>query len=306
MWFIPVVLALCGVIAVGCANQPQRSTASPVAGAGDTPEKEIKTIGGIALGEPLAVTLDFDGNPIVANGVPGSIVHLILPLDHAVEFQQPPSGLAFYPADIKPSGFFVYVVDPVQRLVLRFYRTGSYLDVLINFDEMFGERRVAPVGLDVDGSGRMALTDVKNHTILIFDTYLDVELVFGTYGTFAGQFDSPEGVFFTPDGGLLVADSGNRRVQAFDADGGFIRMVPSDSTSSPLRRPRRAVMDPKGRIYVADPEAGRVFVFDENGRLVREVVPRGAKEFRPTDVAVSPTGLFYVTDTANHSLYAFR
>jgi len=165
---------------------------------------------------------------------------------------------------------------------------------------------VSPLGLDVDGSGRIALTDVKNHAVMIFNTYLDVELVFGSYGTGDGQFDSPEGVFFTPTGGLLVADSGNGRVQLFDADGGFIRTVPSDSISNPLKRPRRAVMDQSGQIYVADPVAGQVFVFGKDGRLIRSIIPKGAKEFRPTDVAVSTSGMVYVTDSASHSLLSFR
>jgi len=260
----------------------------------------------MTFGEPVAISRDFGGNLLVADRSPGQVIHLLLATDEAIEFDLPPIGPGFTPVDLKQTGFFVYVVDAIERTLLRFYKTGSYLGVLIDLEERFPGRRVTPVGLDVDGSGRVALTDVKNHEVIIFNTYLDVELQFGNYGRFAGQLDSPEGVFFTHDGLILVTDSGNRRVQLFDPDGGFVRMVPEDVAQNPLKRPRRSVMDMEGWIYVADPEAGRVFVFDNNGDLSRVIIPEGVTRFRPTDVAVMPNGTIYVTDEATSALYAFR
>ncbi len=303
-----LMAAVCAQWLLGCASQPQVQDPSDLSSrAGeDIPLSSFQTFGGITLGEPVAVTRDFDGNLLIADRAPGQVVHLLLATEQAVEFDQPPSGSGFYPADLKASGFFVYVVDPVERVMLRFYKTGSYLGVLIDMRERFPGRRVTPVGLDVDGSGRIAITDIKNHEVIIFNTYLDVELQFGSYGNYAGQFDSPEGIFFTFGDRLLVTDSGNRRVQLFDPDGAFARMVPGETDPNPLRRPRRAVMDGNGWIYVADPEAGRVFVFDDTGSLARTISPRGVGRFRPTDVAVAPDGTIYVTDEATSSLYTFR
>ncbi|MDH3216817.1 MAG: NHL repeat-containing protein [Candidatus Krumholzibacteria bacterium] len=300
-----VLTGICGLLLLGCASQIGGARNPPPTQEGTFPEASIQSVGGVTLGEPIAVTLDFDGNPLVANGIPGRVVHLAISRDEAIEFQPPPSP-GFYPTDLQPTGFFVYVIDQVERRLLRFYRTGAYLDVLIDFEDIFQGRRVSPVGLDVDGSGRIAVTDVKNHAVIIFNTYLDVELVLGSFGKFAGQFDAPEGVFFTPGNGLLVADSGNRRIQLFDAEGGFVKIVPEVSAPNPLRRPRRAVMDRSQKIYVADPLAGRVFVFDPSGQLIRSIVPRGVEEFRPTDLAIAPSGLMYVTDSANNTLYLFR
>jgi DNA-binding beta-propeller fold protein YncE len=198
------------------------------------------------------------------------------------------------------------VADPVERVLFRFYKTGAYLGVLMDMRERFPGRRVTPAGLDVDGSGRIAVTDVKNHEVIIFNTYLDVELQFGGYGRYAGQLDSPEGVSFALGDGLLVTDSGNRRVQLFDPDGAFAGMVPRENDPNPLVRPRRAVMDNGGWIYVADPEAGGVFVFDDIGGLARTISPRGGSRFRPTDVAVAPDGTIFVTEEATSSLYTFR
>lgn len=297
---------LCGFWSLSCASHIDRAPDIVLSTEGEVPVSALTTFNGITLGDPVAVTRDFDGNLLIADRAPGQIVHVMLNADRAVEFQQPPTGSGFSPVDLQPSGFFVYVVDPVQRTLLRFYKSGSYVDILIDFNTVFPGRHVTPAGLDVDGSGRIALADVKNHEVIIFNTYLDVELQFGGYGKFAGQFDSPEGVAFALGDGILVTDSGNRRAQLFDADGGFVRMIPDDSLPNPLKKPRRAVMDANGKTYVADPEAGGVFVFDDSGALVRTIVPRDSKQFRPSDVALDASGVVYVTDQATSSLYTFR
>ncbi len=270
------------------------------------PVAAYEEVAGLALGEPLGVAVDMSGNMYVADGVPGRVVCWLSSGDQSLEFQQPAQQPGFYPSDIDLSGFFVYALDPVERTLLRFDNRGAYRDILIKFDEAVPGRRVTPLGLDVDEQGRIVVTDVQNHRIILFDAYLAVELAFGSYGTHPGQFDAPEGVAFTRDGSILVTDSGNGRLQLFDTGGTFLRFIPSSGESNPLLKPRRAVIDNTGNVYVADPEAGRVFVFDEDGALIRSIVPAGVSDFKPTDVDVDGSGLLYVTDAANSSLFVFR
>jgi sugar lactone lactonase YvrE len=151
----------------------------------------------------------------------------------------------------------------------------------------------------------MAITDVENHQILIYDIYLTLEKAFGNYGSYPGQLDSPEGVSFTGNGDLLVADTGNKRVQLFGNGGDFIKTIPAADEPNPMVQPRRAVMAGDGRIYIADPGAGRLFVFDGTG-FRQSFYPRGVEEFRPTDVEVTGAGLLYVTDAASRALYIFK
>ncbi|MFQ5512497.1 MAG: NHL repeat-containing protein [Candidatus Krumholzibacteriia bacterium] len=271
-----------------------------------TPVMAAAAVGGIMLGEPLAVTIDIAGNIVVADGVPGRLVRIDSSGEQSLEFQRPAQSPGFHPSDVKLSGFFVYALDEVGRVLQRFDTDGAYRDQLVNFDEVFDEGQVSPVGMDVDPSGRIAVTDVRNHRIILFNSFLDVELVFGNYGAFPGQFSAPEGVSFTEGGELLVADTGNRRIQRLNTYGSYLGSIPPERTTNPLRAPRRAVANRAGEVYVADPEAGRVFVFDGGGQLIRSIAPRGVDEFRPTDVAVAAAGLIYVTDTANNSLYVFR
>jgi tripartite motif-containing protein 71 len=147
---------------------------------------------------------------------------------------------------------------------------------------------------------------VENHQILVFDPYLELESAFGNYGSYQGQMDTPMGVCFAPSGDVVVADTGNHRLQWFSDGGAFRRAVPTPGRDNPLRRPRRVVVDDDGRAYVADPTAGAVFVFGPSGELEREVAPSGVSRFSPTDVARTRTGDVYVTDEANRSVYVFR
>jgi hypothetical protein len=73
---------------------------------------------------------------------------------------------------------------------------------------------------------RVYVADTGNHRIQIFEydaaggtvDYLDE---FGQYGDGDGQFNRPEDVFVGPFGLVWVADTGNHRIQVFDADGNY-------------------------------------------------------------------------------------
>lgn len=300
IWFVFALLHL-----GSCASQGGRESVVDLPAERDAPVAVYTEVAGLAIVEPLAVTVDISGNMYLADGIPGRIVCWLAGGEGSLEFQKPTQQPGFYPSDIELSGFFVYAIDPVERTLLRFDNRGAYRDILVSFEDVVSGRRITPTGLDVDDSGRILVADKENHQVILFDSYLSVELAFGSYGTHPGKFDSPEGVAFTGDGNMLVVDTGNRRIQIFDIGGTYLKTIPSGE-SNPLVRPRRANIDKIGNVYVVDPEAGRVFVFDEDGALIRSIVPDGVTDFRPTDIDVDRSGLIYVTDEANSSLFIFR
>jgi DNA-binding beta-propeller fold protein YncE len=263
-------------------------------------------IGGIVLGEPLAVAVDFDGNAIVADGSPGRLVRYDREGARALEYDQPRGYRGFFPTDIALYGFFTYAIDERARLMVRFDKDGTYRDVLLNFERLTGTRRVSPYGMGVDAQGRIAITDIENHQVLLIDSFLRLDILFGNYGSYPGQLDTPLGVSFTAAGDVVVADTGNRRVQFFSDAGEPQRVVPADGQASPLRMPRRAVVDRDGVVYVADPGTGAVFVFDAEGRLSRGLVPEGAEKFQPTDLEIHRDGKLFVTDARSRVLYVFK
>jgi len=85
------------------------------------------------------------------------------------------------------------------------------------------------IGTDVAGPlprQRVYVADTGNHRIQIFEyeadgTTVDYLSEFGQYGDGQGQFNSPEDVVVGPFGFVWVADTGNHRIQYFDADGNY-------------------------------------------------------------------------------------
>jgi predicted acyl esterase/DNA-binding beta-propeller fold protein YncE len=97
---------------------------------------------------------------------------------------------------------------------------------------------------------------------------------------------------------VYVAHRGKRPILVFDADGKFIRSW-GDKEIDVAHGLR---VDLKGNVWVTDMGGQRVMKFSQEGKLLLALGKRGEKgdgpdRFnRPTDVAVTPSGDFYVSD----------
>ncbi|HEX5131997.1 MAG TPA: NHL repeat-containing protein [Candidatus Krumholzibacteria bacterium] len=294
------------LIAVACAPAQDLAPSAVQAAAGVLAlDDSWNPCARLATGDPVGVCVDFGGAVIVADGSPSRLI-AYLGDGRCQEFEQPAGRPAFRPSDVSIRGFFVYAIDETDRMLLRWDSSGSYRDVLLNFEDLGTGRRISPYGLDVDASGRLAITDVENHRVIVLDTYLNADVSFGNYGSFDGQLDTPEGVSFTPRGDLLVADTGNGRLQIFSDAGAHRRTLPAPGVENPMRRPRRAVAAEDGTIYAADPVAGCVFVLAADGASIRALVADAAAAFRPADVALGPDGRLYIADAATKTVRAFK
>jgi tripartite motif-containing protein 71 len=84
---------------------------------------------------------------------------------------------------------------------------------------------------------------------------------FGTpNGTGNGQFLNPRGVALDPSGNVYVVDSGNQRVEKFDASGNFILKWGLSGSN-----PTGIAIDSLGNVYVTDSGLGTVTKFDSTG-----------------------------------------
>lgn len=303
-----VLVVIAGAFATaGCGPPPPGPVSTPTVDADAVaPDYVFHQSGRITIGAPLAVAVDFEGIAYVADASPARLLSIDGSTDTCDEYQKPEGIAGFYPTDVAVRGFFVYAVNETDRTLLRWDNSGGYRDVLVNFQLLTPARRVSPHGLAVDASGRIAVTDIENHQVLLLNTYLQLDVAFGNYGSFPGQFDTPRGVSFTRDGELLVTDTGNRRVQLFSDGGTLRRVIPEAGAPNPLKLPRRAVQAPDGRIFVADPGAGRLFIFSASGALQSALVPEGVASFEPTDVAIVRGEQLFVTDATSASLYVFK
>ncbi len=145
-------------------------------------------------------------------------------------------------------------------------------------------------------------------------------------GTEPGQFKDPIGVAVGPDGVIAVVDSGNARVERFDAAGDFLgvwggsgddRGVTFTRTANGLG-PTGITIDAEGRTWVADTWGHRVIAIDATGAIVQtiggetvdlednpaRVDEAGGRFFGPRDIAVTDDSI-YVVDTGNERVQRF-
>ena len=90
------------------------------------------------------------------------------------------------------------------------------------------------------------VTDFYNNSVKLFDLERHGQLIssFGSLGTKNGAFQAPTGLALDYDRGyLFVADWGNQRVQLFDRQGTFIRLI-DQSSSDMLYGPQGLDYDP--------------------------------------------------------------
>jgi hypothetical protein len=102
----------------------------------------------------------------------------------------------------------------------------------------------------------------------------------GKRGSQAGELLDPRGIAVAPNGQVLVADSGNDRVQAFTALGEpVLAFGRRGSGPGELNDPRGIAVDAE-RIAVADARNDRVQVFDRKGAPLLQIGGRGSGEGR--------------------------
>lgn len=149
--------------------------------------------------------------------------------------------------------------------------------------------------------------------------YIDLipDKVFGTTGNGEGQLNAVRDIAIAPDGTIYVADSQNHRVQAFSADGVFIRSWGSyatvESGNAPggtFNEPWGIAVGPDGSVYVADTWNHRIQKFSATGEFITMWGMPGLAEqpdqfWGPRGVAVDAENRVYVTDTGNNRVAVF-
>ncbi len=123
---------------------------------------------------------------------------------------------------------------------------------------------------------------------------------FGRRGNAAGELQRPGGLAVAPGGLIYVADTGNHRVQMFQADGRWQGRFGSRGPGP------EQLVEPVGLavsdewVYVADSGNNRVQVFDRLGRPVQSWHADGL--LRPTGLARDAAGRVFVADSGNNRI----
>ena len=162
-----------------------------------------------------------------------------------------------------------------------------------------------PEGVAVAPDGRIFVTNTRSGTLAVFrDGRLETTL--GGYGSALGEFINPHDVDVAPDGSIHVVDSGNNRLQAFDA---HLKPLPSQSGALTLSGPKYLAFD-RDRLWLADEYNHRILLIDRNHQLkgVLGTGTRGRSEnaFYKPEAVMARGELVWVIDTYNDRIVLLK
>lgn len=208
----------------------------------------------------------------------------------------------------------IYVADNTSKRVVVFDQEGNFL-------RAFGDRQILnrPSGVAVSPDGTKAYVvdtggvDTQDHHLVIFDAHSG-ELIktIGTRGKEEGDFNLALQASTAPDGTVYVTDSGNFRVQAFNADGSFkMAFGKVGRKVGNFARPKGIANDSEGNIYVVDSAFGNFQIFNDKAELLMFIGERGeqpvpGRYMLPAGIDVDEDGRVYLVDQFFHKVDIFR
>ena len=190
------------------------------------------------------------------------------------------------------------------------------------------------VGVEVDSSGNLFLTDSKNHRIRRVDaaTQIITRMAGALPPSFLGDgspaiatpINTAIGLDVDSAGNLLFVDNENHLVRRVDASTGIVNTVAGNGTSgfsgdggpaidASLNEPQDVVMEGTGNLFISDQANHRIRKVDASTGVITTVVGTGADGFagdggpasaaqlnRPILFALDPSGNLFIADTRNN------
>ena len=221
-----------------------------------------------------------------------------------------PGVQGFRPLAAQVDGFKVLVLDGTSRAIYRFDLNGAYQDRIVDLVTLDPAFESSPRDFDLDMDGRVVLSDRGEQQILVLDSFLGLQNRVGHPGPHDEQFNQPAGVCFLPNGGFMVADAGNERLQRFNRLGYGESVIGGRfDPHNPFMSPQGVACDRHGNVYVADVLAGVVHVVDARDEVVLTIgrdEPLESSLLQPVGVALGPDQQLAVADRERQAILVYR
>ncbi|MCS7198015.1 MAG: 6-bladed beta-propeller [Candidatus Bipolaricaulota bacterium] len=235
---------------------------------------------------------------------------------------------------IDPSGF-IYVVDSGNHRIQKFDLAGRFVSKWGTRGTGDGQFET-PLSIALDKSGKIAyVVDKGNHRVQRFDIVdastvrfntkwggecnltvtpptgrcVDPDGAAGPLRTGDGQFFEPRAIAVDEVGNVYISDSGNHRIQKFDATGKFLLKWGSKGFApGQFDYPRGLALTRAGNLLVVDQYNDRVQEFKGDGSFERSWGRQGGREGElnsPQDIAVDRAGNIYIVEYGNNRVQKF-
>ncbi|XP_013413647.1 tripartite motif-containing protein 3 [Lingula anatina] len=123
-----------------------------------------------------------------------------------------------------------------QFIVTNVVRSCIYLfNMAGKLAQQFGSKGHSTTGFSpyycaINGKGnKIHVSNTDAHNVKVFDTLGNLKHMFGEEGNKPGQLKSPQGICLDNRDNIIVADSGNYRIQQFDHQGKFKKVLIRDT-----------------------------------------------------------------------------
>jgi DNA-binding beta-propeller fold protein YncE len=122
----------------------------------------------------------------------------------------------------------------------------------------------------------------------------------GGRGSGKGQFDAPTAIAVDPNGNVLIADTGNGRIEKFSPTGTFVTSI------GQFEAPSGIAIDRAGNIYVAEiGSKHRVQKLAPDGKFIAEWKGPEPGFYGPRRITVGPDDSIYLVDSGRNRIVKF-
>lgn len=137
------------------------------------------------------------------------------------------------------------------------------------------------------------VSDAGDHCIKKLDVSGNCIARWGQAGIHEGQLIGPQGLAIDSSNQLYVVDTGNQRIQVFNMDGQFVRVLPTPE----LIQPVSIAFSSDGHLFITDKGKNSVFLCNDQGEILKIFYAND-----PSGLAIVSNETLIVIEKENHHI----